>query len=185
MQQINSEELINHLLKVTQDHISFSENLLKHDDIVLHHKADEKTWNILECIEHLNLYGDYYLPQISQSIKQNKSNNSLIFYKGVLGNYFAKSMLPVKGMKKMNTFKSKNPINKKLTKDCILRFIDQQKQLIVLLNLSKNINLNAIKIPITISRFIKLKLGDIFLFVINHNSRHIYQIENILKTLHV
>ena len=43
------------------------------------------------------------------------------------------------------------------------------------LNNSRNINLNKVKTNITISKLIKLKLGDTFRFLTYHNERHIIQ----------
>jgi len=57
----------------------------------------------------------------------------------------------------------------------LTEFIAQQKQMIQLLNDAENVNLNKVKTSISISKFIKLKLGDTFRFVIYHNLRHIEQ----------
>ena len=81
----------------------------------------------------------------------------------------------------MKTFKDKNPINSKLDRKVIDEFINQQIKTIDLLNKSKSVNLNKNKVKITLTKWIKLKLGDTFRFVINHNIRHIKQIENNIK----
>jgi hypothetical protein len=47
------------------------------------------------------------------------------------------------------------------------------------LNQSRNVNLNKVKIQISISNLIKLKLGDTFQFFINHIVRHLNQIDRI------
>jgi hypothetical protein len=91
-------------------------------------------------------------------------------------------MLPKEHMKKMKTFKRKNPINSNLDKETVIKkFIYQQEQMLNLLALSKNKNLNKIKTSITLP-LLKFKLGDTFRFVIYHNERHIVQAQNILKT---
>jgi len=56
----------------------------------------------------------------------------------------------------------------------------EQIILLELLNQSRNVSLNKVKIDTSISSLIKLKLGDTFRFVINHHIRHLKQIENIL-----
>ena len=88
-------------------------------------------------------------------------------------------MLPKEKLNKMETFKDKNPLNAKLDKTVIDKFINQQIQLLGLLNQSRNVSLNKVKIPISISRLIKLKLGDTFQFLINHIIRHLKQIDRI------
>jgi hypothetical protein len=54
-------------------------------------------------------------------------------------------------------------------------------QLIQLLNAAQKVSLNKVKIKISIAKFIKIKLGDTFQFVVNHNIRHFQQIERIQK----
>jgi hypothetical protein len=50
-----------------------------------------------------------------------------------------------------------------------------------LLERSREINLNKAKVPISIAKFIRLKLGDVFNFLIAHNHRHVLQAERALK----
>ena len=70
-------------------------------------KEKTDSWSILECLEHLNLYGDFYLPQMEKSIKNTTFKNENEFRSGLLGNYFAKTMLPEEKLNKMKTFKDK------------------------------------------------------------------------------
>jgi hypothetical protein len=44
-----------------------------------------------------------------------------------------------------------------------------------LLEQAKSVNLQKIKASITLSKFIKLRLGDVFRVVIYHNERHLEQ----------
>ena len=81
----------------------------------------------------------------------------------------------------MKTFKDKNPLNAPLDKTTIDRFLQQQTTLIELLETSKTYSLDKVKVSTSISKFIKLTLGDTFHFVINHNLRHMKQIERILN----
>lgn len=68
----------------------------------------------------------------------------------------------------------------KLDKSTIDRFIVQQQKMLELLIKSKSVSLNKTKTSISISNFIKLKLGDTFRFVINHDTRHIIQAKKLL-----
>jgi uncharacterized protein YaaR (DUF327 family) len=82
----------------------------------------------------------------------------------------------------MKTFKDKNRSNSNLDHKVISEFINKQIKLIDLLNKSRSVNLNKAKTSITLTKLIKLKLGDTFRFVINHNIRQIKQIKNIIKS---
>lgn len=177
---MRSDKLLQSAIEQTRQNINQVEPLKNMDLKYLTWKENPDSWNILECLEHLNLYGDFYLPQIENSIKESNTKNEVEFRSGILGNYFAKTMLPKEKLNKMKTFKNKNPLNKKLDKSVIEKFIDQQMQLLNLLSQSEKVSLNKIKIKTSISNFIALKLGDTFQFFINHNIRHMKQIERIL-----
>ncbi len=176
-----SEELLQNLIETTRKNISkvlpLKENTLE----VLNWKSSKDNWSILECFEHLNRYGDFYIPEITQQIKTSGHKYSERFKSGWLGNYFAKAMLPKEKMTKMKTFTSMNPSGSNLNKEVIHKFIIQQHSLINILEIAKNVNLNKTKTKISISKWIKLKLGDTFRIVIYHNQRHIFQAEKILQ----
>ena len=180
---MQSEKLIQTLLEQTRQIINQSEKLKSYDLDTLTWKENEISWSILECFEHLNLYGDFYLPQMDSKIKNSSTKTDLEFKSGILGNYSAKSMLPKEKLNKMKTFKDKNPLNSNLDKTVIDRFIDQQIKLLDLLNQSRNVSLNKVKIQTSVSSIIKLKLGDTFQFFINHIIRHLKQIDRIQQTM--
>lgn len=181
---MKSEELIQNSIEKTKQilHKASLLNNLPEDKLIW--RPNENAWNIVECIEHLNLYGEFYINEIELAVLNTKFQNTTMFKSGWIGNYFAKSMLPKEKVNKMKTFKNKNPLKRSLNKQKVFNaFIHQQEKLIVLLNKSKNVNLNRVKVKTTISSLIKLNLGDTFQFVINHNIRHLKQIEQIQKQL--
>lgn len=176
---MHSEKLIQSLVEQTRQIINQVEKLKTYDLLTLSWKNNDASWNILECLEHLNLYGDFYLPEIESKIKSSKTKTDLEFKSGILGKYFTKSMLPKGKLNKMNTFKDKNPLNAILDKSVLEKFINQQVILLDLLNKSRNVSLNKVRIDTSISSLIKLKLGDTFQFYINHIIRHLNQIDRI------
>jgi hypothetical protein len=62
-------------------------------------------------------------------------------------------------------------------------FAEQQQMILELLETARTKNLRSIRIPISISKLIKLTLGDTFRFVIAHHQRHFVQIENTLAAV--
>jgi len=180
---MQSENLIQSLLEQTRQIINQVEKLKNFELHTLTWKEDKTSWSILECLEHLNLYGDFYLSQMENKIKNSTTKTDLEFKSGMLGNYFAKSMLPKEKLNKMKTFKNKNPLNTNLDKSVIDKFINQQLKLLELLNQSRNVSLNKVKIQTSISSLIKLKLGDTFQFFNNHIIRHLKQIDRIQQTM--
>lgn len=176
---MQTENLIQSLIEQTRQ-ISNQVEKLKNDDLqILTWKENPTSWNILECLEHLNLYGDFYLPKIESKIQDSTTKSETEFKSGLLGGYFAKIMLPKEKLNKMKTFKDKNPLNNHLDKAVIEKFSAQLLILLNLLNKSRNVSLNKVKIETSISNFIKLKLGDTFQFFVNHIIRHFKQIDRI------
>lgn len=146
---------------------------------------DEKTlllpsptggWSIAQCLEHLNSYGHYYLPQLFKSLEKAKTTAGETVYKSTwLGNYFVKMMEPSTGTRKFNAFNDHIPSPQLDAYTVVAEFIHQQEQLLRMLTLSRKADLNGPKIPISIASWIKLKPGDVLRFLIAHNERHIQQ----------
>lgn len=84
-------------------------------------------------------------------------------------------------MLKMKTFKDKDPLQAELDIFAIDRFIKQQKQMLRLLEMAGKRDLNRIKMPTTLGKWIKMRLGDILRFVVYHNQRHILQADRAVE----
>lgn len=183
--KIPINQLFSELKTITEKNIDFAQSLQNLSTENLNFRMSENSWSILECLEHLSFYGQFYLPEIEYRIKnsQFQSTNSE-FKSGLLGNFFAKMMLPKDKLNKMKTLKAYNPIYTQLSPSVIEEFIHQQNKILELLQKAKTVDLEKTKTSISISKLIKLKLGDTFRFVIYHNWRHIKQAENILLKLH-
>ncbi|ASK28688.1 hypothetical protein CEY12_00545 [Chryseobacterium sp. T16E-39] len=182
--KISSSQLISELKSITQSNIQYIETILqKTDQEELNQRTSENSWSALECIEHLNLYDCFYIPEISKRIHASKTSPKATFSPGILGNYFAKSMLPKEKSNAMKTFKAMNPIHSRLDKNVIKKFIEGQQQLLNLLDKAKDIDLEKTKTSISISKLIKLKLGDTLRFVIYHQVRHIEQVKKVLRNV--
>ncbi|MEZ0005954.1 hypothetical protein ABH942_001317 [Flavobacterium sp. 28YEA47A] len=176
-----THRLLQELTTQVKSHIEYAISLEKQTEKPLNARITPDSWSILECIEHLNRYGNFYLPEIEKQINSSHSKPEAQFKSGLLGNYFAESMLPKTKLNKMKTFKNMNPIYSKLDKSVIQTFISQQKKLLTLLENAEKVSLNKTKTSISISTLIKLKLGDTFRFLIYHNERHIQQAQRVLK----
>lgn len=176
-----STELLQDLLERTQENKSKAERFKTLPLDTLNWKYAPNSWSILECLEHLNRYGDYYIPEIEKRIASSQHRPTPIFKSGWLGNYFARTMLPREKLNKMKTFTAMDPIGSKLDMDTLKKFIDQQQAIANLLHKSKEVDLIKTKTGISISKWIKLRLGDTFRVVIYHNQRHMAQAQKVLK----
>ncbi|WP_256010412.1 DinB family protein [Desertivirga xinjiangensis] len=139
-------------------------------------------WSIAQCLEHLNSYGDYYLPRIRAVLNIGTESEEADFRSGWLGNYFSNMMEPSE--KKYNAFKGHLPVTNLDPGAVVDKFISQQLELLDLLRIARTSRLNN-RIPISISPLIRLKSGDVFRFVIAHNERHMQQALRNLKRVQV
>jgi len=148
-------------------------------------QPDPNQWSAAQCLEHLNSYGRYYLPAIEKAISGSMNNKPAEYFKSSwLGNYFYKSMLPQENgqlKNKMRSPRNHQPGIQLNSVEVLNEFISQLETLGRLLTEARNIDLNKARVPISISPFIKLKLGDVFLFLIAHINRHILQAEKALN----
>lgn len=142
-------------------------------------------WSVVQVLEHLNSYGRYYLPAIERSLRSNKPPKEN-FTPGWFGNYFTKIMKPGADGRirnKMSSPKEHRPSESLDVRPVINDFMNQQQQLLGLLEKAKQKNIGAIRTPISISRFIRLKVGDTFRFLIAHQQRHFSQIANTIREI--
>ena len=140
----------------------------------LNRPSETGGWSIAQCLWHLNSYGDYYLPRIEAQVKKGGTASD-VFSSGWLGSYFTKMMKPGQGMKKMKAFKDHTPPQELDAPAVVAEFIRQQEWLLTLLRHAHGVDLNRIRIPISISRWVRLKLGDVFQFYTMHVHRHMVQ----------
>lgn len=184
MQTYKSIELLEQLARDVEQTIAQAQTLQRLDGSHLS-SAPTGKWNVLQVLYHLNSYNSYYLPHIALAIAQGSNvPYSASFKPGLLGNYFVATMLPASNGRVKNAMKAPadhvagagyNDIS------AITTFIEGQENLLQLLRQARNVNMTRIKVPISISRFIKIRLGDTFRFLIAHQQRHFLQIKNTLS----
>lgn len=177
MQPISNEVLIEGLEQRVEAHILEGVKVFQNlDEDVLMRPSATGGWSIAQCLWHLNSYGHYYLPRIKDAIQQvNGTKSNGYFRSGRMGNYFTQIMEPGngKGMYKAN--KRHMPPISINGHETVAEFIQQQETLLENLAKAREVNLNTIRIPVSVFSLIKLKLGDVFQFIIAHNERHIQQ----------
>lgn len=139
-------------------------------------------WSVIEILEHLNSYNRYYNPAIGRSL-ENEIPAVALFKPGWLGNYFTKMMMPAgdgKVKNKMKAPKDHRPARLLDAQPVMNAFLNYQHQLLDLLQKAKARDIGSLRTPISISKLVKLKTGDVFRFLIAHQQRHFVQLENAL-----
>lgn len=129
-------------------------------------------WSIAQCLDHLNSYGDFYLPQIIKALEKSKGHPEAEFRSGWLGAYFIQMMKP--SAKKYKAVKSHSPVPELDAHGVVARFIDQQEMLLNYTRDAAQSSLNT-RVSLSVAPIVKLKLGDIFKFIVVHDERHLRQ----------
>lgn len=134
-------------------------------------KPNASAWSANECVQHLNSYGRYYLPVIESAMVESKvekkGSNNTTFSSGWLGNYFTNLMTvkPDGKISKMKSPKDHSPTSIQESHTVIAEYIEQQERLLKLLRKAIEADLN-IRIPISLTKMIRLKLGDVLMFYV-------------------
>lgn len=179
----SQEQLIAELTQNINTSLQEIEKLRENPEEFLNRKTDTDSWSILECIEHLNRYNDFYLPEVQRVLKNAKKGAPQNFSSGWLGEYFAKSMLPKEKLNKMKTFASMNPIGSTLTISTLEKYQNDLLKWLEILDQGKEYNLTKLKTNISISKLIKLRLGDTLRVVVYHQERHLAQMKRVSQSV--
>lgn len=176
METINKRELLQKLDDTVERHIADAIALFQNrDDDFLNRPSAAGGWSIAQCLDHLNSYGHYYLPRMREKLRTAPSANAESFTSSWMGAYFTKMMDPETGKRKFKAFKGHIPPSQLDSAAVVSEFIRQQEELLYLLREGLKKDLDAIRIPVSILPFIRMKIGDVFQFLIAHDERHMQQ----------
>ena len=73
-----------------------------------------------------------------------------------------------------------DPTGSALDSSVLDKFIIQQEKLLSLLEAAKQVDLSKVKTSISISKWVKLRLGDTLRVVVYHNWRHMVQAQKLI-----
>ncbi|MBC7851524.1 MAG: DinB family protein [Chitinophagaceae bacterium] len=180
MRKFNSLALLDELEQLTRKTILQSHELSRLNPVILAEQPQPGAWSILQIIEHLNSYGRFYLPAMEKSINESGTRFKPTFKASLLGNFFTNLMKPDPDGRinnKMKTPKDHRPEPVLNSRQVLEEFYLQQQSLLQILKRAELTDLSKVRVPISISRFIKLSLGDTLRFYIAHQERHFLQAE--------
>lgn len=143
-------------------------------------------WSVAQVLEHLNIYCRFYINAIEARLHQHGTKAQKQYKPGWLGNYFTALMQPGANntiAKKMKAPKNAIPAPQPDALAMQHEFLQHQHHLINLLDIARTANIQELRIPTSLSKFITMQLGDTFRFVIAHQQRHFIQIHNTLAAV--
>ena len=181
--KVNQDMLIEELLNLTNSALEMVDEFKSLSHKELNYKPSNNQWSILECVEHLNLYGKFYLPEIENQLKNaQKTETKQEFKSSALGDYFV-GLIKADNPKKMKATKMMDATDSDLDVTTIDLFMEQLETLKELIVMSKKVNLKKVKTAISLTKLVKLRLGDTFRFLVYHNERHLLQAKRVMELL--
>ncbi len=145
-------------------------------------RPSPESWSAAECINHLIVTNNGYLPQLEKLIEASvKRDFGLARYKSTFwGSVMVWAITPkVKfKLKAPSVFK---PEGSTFGLDLLDRFESQSKRISALFEESSNLNLSSLKISSPASSFIRYNLGETYRIIFNHNLRHYGQAQRAIS----
>jgi len=186
---MTTAQLLQTVREITQSNIDYiSKYGKKMSENQLKWVPNPGIWSIEQVLSHVNEYGKYYHPTFFRKMENTRfTSTKEAFISSPLGRSAWKSMK----LGRLNNVKRKfkaqkgyNPSNDSslITGNEVETFIQQQEELLIIIDKAATVNLRRVKIPISISKIVRLRLGDALLFVVYHNQRHIQQVMNLKES---
>jgi uncharacterized damage-inducible protein DinB len=163
-----------------------AESLKSLSDARLNRQPAPGSWSPAQVLEHLNVYSRYYLPAMEKAASEAPQEAKSVFVSGWLGSYFTKVMqVDTRGLakRKMKSPKMAVPQERLDAVAVLDEFIGHQHQLLNLLKIVGAVDMGGVRVPISIAKAIRLKLGDTLQFFVAHEVRHMEQWKRAVGTV--
>jgi hypothetical protein len=188
MKIIQTSELFHELQMITEENIDLVQKKVTHlGKNQLTWSPTKDSWSIQDILAHINKYAEFYNAAFLERIQKTKFREPKeTFTSSPLGRSAWRSMKLGNAKNIKRKFRAPKGTNPKIDTDLISGnevhdFLNYQHMLLDILEKAKSVNIRKAKVGISISRIVRLRMGDAFMFVIYHNQRHIQQIIHLLN----
>jgi hypothetical protein len=141
-------------------------------------------WSAAQCLEHLNLVGGYYLPNLKSRLRLAQASGSTAgaqVRSGWLGRYFTATTKDRNGLgdNLLRRPKQYAPTGTRLTGTVVESFNRQLDELLRLLLLARQVDAGTVRIPNPLYPWLRLRLTDVFEALVLHIQRYVKQAEQV------
>ena len=148
----------------------------------LNWKPSTDVWSIGQCFDHLMPANKAYIPIIEQVLigkKQSTFWEQIPLLPNLFGKLLIKYLSPqsTRKLKAPEVFK---PSSSSIDENIISRFIELQKDMMLLMKRTEGFNLAQIKITSPAARFVTYSLIDSYEIIVVHEKRHVQQAARVL-----
>ncbi|WP_343748592.1 DinB family protein [Fluviicola sp.] len=185
---MTTQWVFNEVATITERNIQQLKSKFSHySENQLTWKPNPETWSLAEVFAHLNAYAKFYHQTLNDRIDRTRFRTPRINYtSSPLGKsaWVSMKLGNARNVKrKFNAPNEYNPtVNPSLvTGNEISALLQGQQEFLTIIEKSVAVNLKKVKVPISISKLVRLRLGDALLFVAYHNDRHMEQALKLTK----
>ena len=185
---MTTQWVFNEVATITEKNIQhLKSKFSNYSENQLNWKPNPSTWSLAEIFAHLNAYAAFYHTTLNDRIDKTRFRTPRINYSSSpLGKsaWMSMKLGNARNVKrKFNAPADYNPTTTPslLTGKEIATLLEGQNEFLRIIEKSVAVNLRKVKVPISISKLIRLRLGDALLFVAYHNDRHMEQALNLTK----
>jgi hypothetical protein len=185
---MTTKELIQIVTSITQQNIeAINKSTAKLSEKQMNWIPNPGVWSVAQILAHMNEFGRYYHPTFLKKIENTRfTSTKEAFVSSPLGRSAWKSMKLGNAKNVKRKFKAQKGYNPNIDKGLVKgneieTFLAQQNELLSIIEKAGTVNIRRVKIPISMSKIVRLRLGDALLFVVYHNQRHVQQILNLRK----
>ncbi|MEJ7658735.1 MAG: DinB family protein [Hymenobacter sp.] len=141
-------------------------------------------WSAAQCLEHLNIVGGYYLPNLKSTLRLAQAKGSAAGKRvrsGWLGRYLTKTVKRKNGLGEEMLRRPKEfaPTGVRLTGTVVEAFNRQLDELLRLLLLARQVDAGAVRIPNPLYPWLRLRLTDVLEALVTHIQRYVKQAEQV------
>lgn len=150
-------------------------------------KPNDDTWSLNEIFAHLTAYAGFYHPVFIDKIEKTRFRTPREqFISSPLGKSAWASMKLGNAKNVKRRFNAPRLYNPTVNTELVSgneteKLLNGQRDLLGILEKAIYINIRKAKVPIAISKIVRLRIGDALLFVAYHNERHMQQAMNLSK----
>ncbi|MBA2339980.1 MAG: DinB family protein [Pyrinomonadaceae bacterium] len=144
-------------------------------------QPDAGVWSIAECLTHLNVTNNQYLPVIKNAIERGRASGlygRAPFHHGFLGNWFVRLMEPPP-KRKFKAPKVFTPPRGETLESVTPEFMRIQNEISTCIRRANGSHLAKIKIASPASKLLRLSLGQSFALLGAHERRHLWQAQQV------
>lgn len=152
----------------------------------LNRRPSPSRWSVGQCLEHLNIVGGHYLPEIRARLDRALARGTQpapLVRSGYFGRRLvAETRLPA-AEKALVTAQRYAPTGNRLPRTVAEVFSRQLDELLRLVLQARQVNANAVRIPNPLFPLQRLRLPDTLAFLLAHLQRHVQQAQAVLATM--